>query len=122
MSKDCIFCNEVRGNAIMENAMAYVVYDKFPQTKGHVLIIPKRHSENFFETMLPEQLAMYKLVHQAKEYLDEKYAPEGYNILLNCGKVAGQIVMHTHLHLIPRYADDGVGNHFTNKKQFKEGQ
>ena len=103
MSK-CIFCGDmVRGNAIMENPFAYVVYDKYPQSKGHLLIIPIAHSENFFETSLQERFGITNLLDEAKAYLDEKYKPDGYNIVANCGKVAGQEIFHTHLHLIPRY-------------------
>ena len=104
---NCLFCSDaVRDNAIMENPFAYVVYDKYPQTKGHLLIIPTEHSENFFETSLQERFAITTLLDQAKEYLDEKYSPDGYNIVANCGKVAGQVIFHTHLHLIPRYNSD----------------
>jgi len=89
----------------MENDLAYVVYDKYPQSKGHLLVIPIEHSENFFETRLPERFGITTLLDEAKEYLDEKYSPDGYNIVLNCGKVAGQEIFHTHLHLIPRYEE-----------------
>ena len=103
MSK-CLFCsNEVIDNAIMHNQFAYVVYDKYPQTKGHLLIIPREHSENFFETDLQTRFGITQLLDDAKEYLDETYSPDGYNIVANCGKVAGQEIFHTHLHLIPRY-------------------
>jgi len=97
----------VRENAIMENELAFVIHDKYPQTKGHVLVIPKRCSDNFFQTTGEERVAMSELLHKAKKYLDEKYSPTGYNILVNTGKDAGQVVFHTHMHLIPRYEADG---------------
>ncbi|MCL2851242.1 MAG: HIT family protein [Firmicutes bacterium] len=103
----CIFCKpEIRKNTIMENDLAFVIYDKFPQTKGHLLIIPKRHSETFFNTTTEEQVAICELLANAKIYLDKNYKPEGFNIVTNCGAVSGQVVFHTHVHLIPRYNDD----------------
>ena len=102
---ECLFCSQaIRDVAIMENDGAFAIYDKYPQSKGHVLIIPKNHSENFFETTMPERLALYMLLDRVKNYLDEKYSPDGYNVVLNCGKAAGQEIMHTHIHLIPRYS------------------
>ena len=94
----------------MENPFAFAVYDKYPQSKGHLLILPKDHSENFFETGLQERFGITSLLDEAKAYLDQKYAPDGYNIIANCGKVAGQVIFHTHVHLIPRYkGDDNKG-------------
>ena len=90
----------------MENPHAYVIYDKFPQTRGHLLIIPKRHSETVFETNQEEQTAILDLLAKARAYLETTYKPDGYNIFVNCGKVAGQVVPHSHIHLVPRYTDD----------------
>ena len=107
---NCIFCSsEVRAAKIMENDLAFVIYDKFPKTRGHLLIIPKRCSENFFDTTPPERAAMCELVDLAREYLDREYNPTGYNIILNTGKDAGQVVFHTHMHLIPRYTGEELG-------------
>jgi len=102
--ENCIFCSDaVRANAILETELAFVVYDKYPQAEGHVLIIPKAHSENIFEANMFEQIAIFTLVNKAKEYLAEKYKPSGYKIISNIGKAAGQEVFHTHIHLIPYY-------------------
>ncbi|MCL2755806.1 MAG: HIT family protein [Firmicutes bacterium] len=107
MGESCIFCSdEVKKNAIMDNKLAYVVYDKYPQAQGHVLIIPKRHSENWFKTTEEEKIAVFNLIEEVKVLLDYKYGPAGYNIVMNCGKSAGQVIFHTHVHLIPRYVGD----------------
>ena len=104
----CIFCNpEIRKQGIIaENDLAFVIYDKFPQSKGHCLVIPKRHSDNFFAMTADEGKAIFELLLSAKSYLDAKYSPIGYNILNNCGRDAGQVVFHAHVHLIPRYKND----------------
>jgi len=91
----------------MDNDLAFAIYDKYPQTQGHVLLIPKRHSENFFKLTAEEKAAIWNLADEVKILLDYKHGPEGYNIIANCGKTAGQVVFHTHVHLIPRYKGDG---------------
>jgi len=75
-------------------------------TKGHTLIIPRRHVASFFECTAEERQAMLELLGAAKAVLDKAHAPDGYNIGLNNGAAAGQTVMHIHMHLIPRYAGD----------------
>jgi len=104
----CIFCNPVirEQGVIAENDLAFVIYDKFPQSRGHCLVIPKRHSDNIFGLTAEEATAIFELLSRAKSYLDAKYSPNGYNILNNCGADAGQVVFHTHIHLIPRYPND----------------
>ncbi len=98
---DCIFCKDLP--KAMENDLAYALWDIKPLTKGHALIIPKHHVEQFFELTPALTTAMHSLLHQMKERIQKEHNPDGYNIWINCGKAAGQIVMHAHMHLIPRY-------------------
>jgi len=70
------------------------------------LIIPRRHISDFFLTTGEEKAAMLSLLDKAKLFLDGKYTPDGYNVGINVGEVAGQTVMHVHMHLIPRYQGD----------------
>ena len=105
--KDCIFCDLVK-SAVIQNEFAYMLWDKYPRSPGHCLIIPKRHSVDFFGTTLEEGVAMLELLNQAKSIVDEKHKPEGYNVLANCGRAADQEVFHTHLHLIPRTKGDNL--------------
>lgn len=100
---NCVFCNIEEDKIILKNDLAFVIYDKYPHSKGHVLIITFRHYENYFDSTKEEQTAIYELLDKAKKYIDEKYNPTGYNININVGRAAGQIVMHAHVHLIPRY-------------------
>ncbi len=82
------------------------MYDKFPVSKGHMLIIPRRHVADLFSTTSEERKDIYEIIEQCKSYLDEEFAPDGYNIEINHGEVAGQTIFHLHVHLIPRYLCD----------------
>ncbi len=103
---DCIFCNIEQKEYVVENKLAFAIYDKFPVNEGHLLIIPKRHYSSYFDAEAEEIKVMYQLTKQCKDVLDEKYNPDGYNVGFNVGKAAGQTIMHLHLHLIPRYEGD----------------
>lgn len=103
----CVFCGGIEKDRVLFETRKWIaMYDKYPVSKGHVLLIPKKHYETFFD--LPEQLTnsiQYWIKH-IKNILDDKYHPSGYNIGVNCGKSAGQTVMHCHIHIIPRYDGD----------------
>ena len=102
----CIFCNMEKEKIIIESEAAYAVFDIFPVSQGHMLIIPKKHIRDYFEAGQQEKKELWELVDRCKEYLDEKYQPDAYNVGINCGEDAGQTVMHLHIHLIPRYKGD----------------
>lgn len=102
----CIFCNLPEKRVELENDYAIAIFDKYPVNQGHMLIIPKRHFSNFFEVADEEIIAINHLLKESKDYLEEKYHPDGYNIGVNIGETAGQTVMHLHIHLIPRYQGD----------------
>ena len=87
----------------MENDLAYAVYDIRPLSKGHTLIIPRRHIRDIFEATTEEFNAIQQLLGQMRNSVEKEHTPDGYNIWINCGEAAGQIVMHAHVHLIPRY-------------------
>jgi diadenosine tetraphosphate (Ap4A) HIT family hydrolase len=103
---DCIFCKNLP--KVLENELAYGLYDIKPLSKGHMLIIPKRHHQTLFESSSEEILAVFELTAKAKELLLSAHQPDGFNIVANCGEAAGQIVMHAHLHLVPRYKGEAV--------------
>lgn len=102
----CIFCNLPKEKVIDENDLAVAFYDAYPVNEGHVLIIPKRHVETYFDATQDEKNAISLLLAKAKEKLDERFHPDGYNIGVNVGAAAGQTIFHLHVHLIPRYAGD----------------
>ena len=102
----CIFCKPPNTEMVCENELALAFYDKFPVSKGHVLIIPKRHVPDYFGATNEEVVAIHELVHEVKEQLDQRYNPDGYNIGVNVGLAGGQTVFHLHVHVIPRYKGD----------------
>ena len=93
-------------NKILENKVGFVVEDNFEVSKGHLLIIPFRIYSDYFHSTPEEFAGLNDLLVEAKKYLQEKFSPDGFNIGINVGKVSGQTVMHTHIHLIPRYKGD----------------
>lgn len=103
-AENCPFCSP--DGVMFENELAYAKPDKFPVNPGHLLVIPKRHVADFFLTTEAEKNALLSLLDKAKRHLDVEYKPAGYNVGINVGEVAGQTIMHVHLHLIPRYRDD----------------
>lgn len=104
---DCPFCNpNAERELLLETATAYAIYDKFPVSNGHTLIIPKRHCSDYFELSFKEQSACWFMLNKAKEILIERFKPEGFNVGVNIGEVAGQTIPHVHIHLIPRYSGD----------------
>ena len=107
MEKDCPFClNNLTSEILLENNFSYAIYDKFPVSKGHILIIPKQHNSNYFDLSLEEQKESLILLNNAKKILEKEFKPDGYNIGININKDAGQTIWHAHIHLIPRYSGD----------------
>lgn len=103
----CSFCKlNKRTKMICETATCIAFYDSNPVSRGHALIVPKRHVENYFDLTPKEIQAMHIVLNRAKEIIDAKYHPDGYNIGVNVGESAGQSVFHVHMHLIPRYKGD----------------
>lgn len=103
----CPFCNPPEdAEIICECSDAYAIWDQYPVSQGHILIIPKRHVPSYFDLTDQEQVAITKLLKKAKDIIQLQFHPDGYNIGINIGEVAGQTVFHCHVHLIPRYSGD----------------
>ena len=100
----CELCS--RQEVLLENALAYVRHDNNSLSRGHVLVIPKRHVASFFDMTGEEQSAVLALLSEIQRSIQRQHSPDGYNIGVNVGKAGGQSRMHVHLHLIPRYAGD----------------
>jgi superfamily II DNA or RNA helicase/diadenosine tetraphosphate (Ap4A) HIT family hydrolase/HKD family nuclease len=93
---------------VCANDLCFAIFDSFPVSPGHVLVITRRVVPTFFECTAAEQQALMALVGEVKALLDErlKPKPDGYNVGFNAGAAAGQTVPHVHVHVIPRYAGD----------------
>ncbi len=125
--ENCKFCKIFQEKKIdLENELAVAFWDANPVSKGHLLVITKRHVKDFFETTKEERNAMFELIDKAKKIIDEKDKPTGYNIGINCGISAGQTIMHIHIHLIPRYDGDtenprgGVRGVIPDKRDYED--
>ena len=124
---ECVFCDKVekKENIIFENELCVALLDEFPVNSGHMLVVSKRHAATYFDLTNKEKSKMLALLEKCKEFIDEKYKPDGYNVGLNCGFYAGQSIMHVHMHLIPRYKGDvenprgGVRGVIPNKQNYQ---
>ncbi len=104
---NCPFCNPGSERKILlENETVYALLDKFPVNPGHTLIIPTRHCADYFELTAKEQSDCWLMLNDAKALLSMQYHPDGYNVGINIGALAGQTIFHVHIHLIPRYKGD----------------
>ena len=91
---------------LLENEVGFVIYDGYPVSKGHCLIVPHRVYSDYFESTNEEVIGLQKLVLETKKLLDGKFKPNGFNVGINSGETGGQTVPHVHIHLIPRYKGD----------------
>lgn len=109
---DCIFCKIINGDIpsanIYENEEFKVILDRFPANQGHVLILPKNHVENIFEIDPDQAGRLFTLAAHIATIMQKVLGFAHMNVMQNNGTVAGQTVFHFHLHLIPRYENDGI--------------
>lgn len=109
--EDCIFCKiangEIPSKTLYEDEEFRVILDLSPATSGHALIMPKEHAANLYE--LPDEDASKVLVlaKRMATLMKDKLNCDGLNLVQNNGETAGQTVMHFHMHVIPRYENDG---------------
>jgi len=122
----CVFCNIPNGRILFENNLAMAFHDNYPVTKGHLLIVPKRHAYEYFDLYQVEINSIHELLMKAKQelqFIDPSIS--GFNIGINNGKDAGQTIFHCHVHLIPRRKGDvedptgGVRNVVVGKGKYK---
>ena len=122
----CIFCKIRKEELQFENKLAYSSRDSYPVSEFHSLIVPKRHVETYFELTNEEIQACNELIMETKvKILKQDSTVKGFNIGTNAGKVAGQSIMHCHIHLIPRREGDvenpqgGVRSVIPKKQHYK---
>lgn len=126
MIKDdkCIFCKiiekSIPSKVLFENDKNLAFLDIFPISKGHTIVIPKNHYNNLEEIPNNELSELFEIVKKVSILLHKKLKVDGYNILQNNFRAAGQVVNHFHVHIIPRSNEDGKFKLLTPKKQAKE--
>lgn len=120
--ENCIFCKiankEIPGKIIYEDDICLAFMDLSQTTNGHTLVIPKKHFKNFLEVDDETLAHTIKITKQVANLIVEKLNANGVNILTNANEVAGQTVMHFHLHIIPRYDNnDQIEINFTDRSK-----
>ena len=111
---ECIFCKIVKGETpnytVYEDENVLAFLDIYPHAKGHAVVIPKIHAETYFD-LNEELLGKFSLgVKRAMEKIEKTLQPDGFNVGWNQDEVAGQVVPHLHVHIIPRYKGDSGGS------------
>lgn len=112
MEDNCIFCKIIKGEipsyTIYEDDYFKAILDRFPSTKGHTVIIPKKHFENIISLDSEYSSRVLEVAKIVIERIDKVIKADGYNILQNNGVAAGQTVMHYHMHVVPRFEKDDI--------------
>lgn len=102
----CPFCQPIPEAVFFADDLVLGLWDAFPVSPGHALIVPRRHVGDWFTAERHEQAAIVGAINAVKQEIEKSYRPDGYNIGVNIGAAAGQTVFHLHLHVIPRFAGD----------------
>ena len=118
----CVFCDIVSHRSpawvVYEDAQTMAFLDIFPFTRGHLLVIPKRHGARLTDIPFDEQMGLIRSLDEICRRVETRFTPH-YNVSMNTGANAGQIVMHVHFHVIPRY---GEGNPFQSRARAPLGE
>ncbi len=109
----CIFCTRINQDNDKENLILlrgknnFVIMNKYPYNNGHLMVVPNRHTSEFDSLSDPEKLEMMNLVSESMNVLKKTVNPDGFNVGLNIGKIAGAgIDDHLHFHIVPRWVAD----------------
>jgi diadenosine tetraphosphate (Ap4A) HIT family hydrolase len=105
---DCPFCDPDPDQILYEDQNVIALWDRYPVSPGHALLVPRRHVAGWFDASPAEQLALVSALPVVREKIESTHQPGGWNIGINVGEAAGQTVFHLHVHLIPRYKGDQV--------------
>ncbi|GFE61148.1 HIT family protein [Geobacter sp. AOG2] len=114
-ARKCVFCSDaIHHRVLMELGTVFAVEDLYPVTQGHLLVVPYRHTLDYFSMTDEERSDAQRLLIALREQIMRYDSTvQGFNIGINCGPVAGQSILHAHIHLIPRREGIELGNkHF----------
>ena len=103
-----VFLTIPEDRIIYRGKFFFMIYDAYPVSKNHLLIISNELREDYFSLTDEEQQELTKMINKAKSIIEKETIPDGYNIGMNCGVSSGQTVMHFHCHIIPRFNGDVV--------------
>ncbi len=124
MAGTCPFCNPDPDRVFLETDRILGLWDKYPVSPGHALLVPRRHVAGWFDATNEEHAALTVALEIARHKILEQHRPDGFNIGVNSGEAAGQTIFHLHVHLIPRYKGDqddprgGVRRLFPSKAKY----
>ncbi len=103
----CTFCRIIRGLSpaafVYKDEFAVAFMDRFPLSKGHVLVVPKKHYEQIYDMGIEDAVRLFKVAYRVAGMIQKVLEPDGMRILQNNGGAAGQVIPHVHFHLIPAY-------------------
>jgi histidine triad (HIT) family protein len=123
--ENCIFCKIVKGelpsSKIYEDDKVFAFLDIEPVNLGHTLVIPKEHFVNIYETPESIMIHMMKVVKRLSSAIKNSLKADGINVTMNNDPAAGQMVFHSHIHIIPRITNDGFGV-WKGKTSYKGGE
>ncbi len=109
MDVPCPLCGTADGREVLAaNDHAVAIWDAFPVSPGHALVVSRRHMASLFDLTADEQAAIWALLPAVKTAIAARHSPAGYNVGVNVGTAAGQTVGHVHVHVIPRYEGDAA--------------
>ncbi len=112
MEEGCIFCKIIKGEVpcekVYEDDKVFALLDLKPSNPGHTLVLPKNHSKNILEASKEDASALMESVKFIAPKLMKAVKAQGFNTIINTNKEAGQIIFHTHIHIIPRFAEDSL--------------
>ena len=106
MNADCPFCTIESSRVFYTGVSVFAIWDQYPVSPGHALLIPRRHIASWFDATQEEQHELLQAVSSVREQILQRFQADGFNIGINDGTAAGQTVRHLHVHLIPRYRGD----------------
>lgn len=106
VDQNCPFCTPDQDRIFFRGKLTMGLWDAFPVSPGHALLVPFRHVATWFDATRQERIELFDALDIAREHVMRHYQPHGFNIGVNVGQVGGQTIPHLHVHLIPRYRGD----------------
>jgi ATP adenylyltransferase len=119
---NCPFCNADDSRVFLRQELVFALWDGFPVSEGHALIVPNRHVATWFDASHEEHAAIFGAIETVSEIIRAKWPVDGFNVGINIGAAAGQTVPHLHLHVIPRRNGDARSTRWGAARDPQQGQ